>query len=347
MIRAAFLALAIGGAVMAAEPIPFTLDKLEPARVPSARRPTKAMPKETLAVFGQRGDKCDCFALRSDGRFFALSGPDQVVRMWDFEGLKLISTPKQIDSVVCLTFTPDRKSLVVGDASGNLRIWDKATERAPVARAAIPAHKEGPVWSLAVAPDGKRLASGGRDRTIRIWDVSKPKAASVASLDGHGDSVRALAFEPDGNRLYFAGGTDGSIRVWDMSDKPKAESTVMAGGRVVSLAITADGKLLASAGDAKSARVWSLKQGVPSDPVPMDTGGKSCTSISFSPDGRTLVGIVEQSETEDRVRLWNPDGTTIREFSWDSHVHAAGFTTDGHHLVVVAEFNALLVRIPK
>lgn len=350
MILLSLLAFGFAGTLLAAEPKPFTLNELEPAKLPAAVRPGKGMPKEVIAVLGARGDKCDCFAFHEDGRFLAASGPDQFVRVWDLDGVKFVGSSKQLDSVVCLAFARGGKSLVVGDASGNVRIWDKVGERVPVARPAIAAHKEGPVWSLAISPDGKKLATGGRDKAIRIWDISnaKGKAASTSTLTEHTDSVRSLAFDADGKRLWSAGNMDETIRSWDMSgDKPKAGTSTKAGGRVTSLSLSSDGKLLASAGDVKSAKVWTLKDGVPGDPVPLETGGKPATSVAFAPMGGTLVGVIEQSPTEDRVRLWSADGKLIREFAYDTHIHAAGFAPDGRHLVIVSEFNMLLVRIPK
>jgi WD40 repeat protein len=339
--------LGLAGGVAADDPKPFALDKLDPAKLPPPNRPAKALPKEVVAVLGQRGDKVDCFAFRGDGRFLAVSGPDQGLRIWDLDGVKVGASAKMPDSVVCLAFDADGKRLAVGDAGGTLRLFEKAETRAPVLKAALPAHQDGPVWAAAFSPDGKALATGGRDKVLKIWDLTKPKPVAAA-LAGHEDGLRAVAFAPDGARLFTAGGGDEQLRVWDLSgDKPKAGEVVRAGGRVIGVAVSPDGKLLATSGAAGAAKVWAVKDGKPADPTPLEADGKGAWSVGFAPDGGTLVGISVHSPDEDRALVWGADGKKRHEFKFGTHLHAAGFAPDGRHLVVVTQTVTLLVRLPK
>lgn len=345
VVPAAGLVLACGVAA-AEDPKPFALDKLDPAKLAPANRPGKGLPKEVIAVLGQRGDKVDCFAFRGDGRFLAVSGPDQGLRIWDLDGVKLGASAKLPDSVVCLAFDADAKRLAVGDAGGTLRLFDKAETRTPQLKAVLPAHKDGPVWAAAFSPDGKALATGGRDKVLKVWDLTKPKPAAVA-LTGHEDGVRAVAFAADGSRLFTAGGGDEQLRVWDLSGgKPKAGEVVKAGGRVIGVAVSADGKRLATSGAAGAAKVWAVTDGKPADPVPLDAGGKGAWSVGFSPDGGSLAGVSVHSPSEDRVLVWGADGKQKQEFRFGAHLHAVGFAPDGRHLVVVTDTVTLLVRLP-
>jgi hypothetical protein len=62
---------------------------------------------------------------------------------------------------------------------------------------------QGDVWRLIFSPDGKTLAFGGPTGTLLLWDlrVIPPRRAT---LPGHQDQVRALAFSSSGN--IFASG---------------------------------------------------------------------------------------------------------------------------------------------
>jgi WD40 repeat protein len=49
---------------------------------------------------------------------------------------------------------------------------------------------------------------------VKLWDVTSGK--NIASLEGHTNMVRCVAFRPDGKALV-TGSEDGTIRLWDMA----------------------------------------------------------------------------------------------------------------------------------
>lgn len=340
--------LALSASLAAQEPKPFSLAKLDPKKVPAAFRPMKGMPPEVVAVVGLRTDRMDAFALRGDGRFLALTGPDEFVRVWDLDGIKLVSVMKQPDIAVCLTFTPDGKRLITGDASGMLRIFEKATDqRVPTFKVGWAAHKDGPVWTAAASPNGKLLASGGRDKLLKLWDIAKAKPTAVASLAGHDDGVRSLAFTPDGARLVSVGGDDRQLRLWSVTDgKATPGDVVKLPGRTVGVVVSSNGELLATAGGRGASQLWTFKEGKLTLAADLETGNRPVVSIAFAPDGSRLAGIVPQSDTAERLLVWNKDGTKAHEFDYDMHLHAVGFSNDGQHLIAVGELGTLLIRLP-
>jgi WD40 repeat protein len=341
----AVIFVGLAGGVAAQEPKPFTLDKIAPAKVPAALRPAKGLPKEVIAALGQRGDKVDCLAFR-DNKFLAISGPDQLVRIWNLDGLKPVGSTKQPDSVVCLSFSADGKRFAIGDAGGVVRVFEKGETASPVLKHTLSAHKEGPVWSVAFAPDGMTLATGGRDKAVRLWDLSKAKPAPV-TLTGHEDGVQSVAFDAEGRWLFSVGGADEQLRIWTTSgEKPKAGEVVKPGGRVVRLALSADGTRLATAGQKAATKLWSVKDGKLEGGTPLETD-RPVSSISLAPDGTSVAGVVLHSMTEDRVFVWGADGKKKHEFKFDLHLHAIAFAPDGRHLAVVTEIQTLLVRLPK
>jgi len=70
--------------------------------------------------------------------------------------------------VTCLAFTPDTRSVVIGEQRGALQAFDARTSQAGIA---FDGHRLA-VTALAVSSDGKYLVSGSADRTARLWDAA-------------------------------------------------------------------------------------------------------------------------------------------------------------------------------
>ena len=64
-----------------------------------------------------------------------------------------------------------------------------------------------------MTPDGRRAVSGSDDRTLKVWDLEQ--GALLATLEGHGDGVWAVAVTPDGRRAV-SGSDDRTLKVWDL-----------------------------------------------------------------------------------------------------------------------------------
>ncbi|MER7794601.1 hypothetical protein [Streptomyces sp. NPDC097640] len=120
-------------------------------------------------------------------------------------------------------------------------------------------------------------------------------------LAGHAETVRTLAFSPDG-RTLATGSEDGSVRLWEAATG-KLRTTLT--GRVQVLAFSPDGRTLAAGSADGQVRLWEVATGRDRTTFTAHTG--QVEALAFSPDGRRLATA---SSFDDTVRLWN--ATAVR-----------------------------------
>jgi hypothetical protein len=184
------------------------------------------------------------------------------VRLWEVETGKLELSLNTGESPWAVAFSPDGKLVAAGELQGALQVWDAGsgelihTVKAHLLR----------VFSVAFSPDGKVLASAGEDGRVKLWDVRSGKERAVARP--HGDEkVWCVAFLPDGKSLV-SGGSDGTVQVHDMIDG-KAWVTLTGHGRTAhGVAVSLNGRMLASAGADGLGRIWDLP--APTHDVPSE-----------------------------------------------------------------------------
>jgi WD40 repeat protein len=152
------------------------------------------------------------------------------------------------------------------------------------------------------------LAGGGSVRVTRfspdgtILLVAGAGGARLFDL-AHGFAMRRLrpvtrladAVFGDNGRLVAAGGTgtDHTVHVWDV-DTGTPLSTLGMDDAVLSVAFSADGRLIAAGGADGTARVWTVAGGLPLAVFRHPSGvsrGDDVQLVSFSPDGTRLLTV--------------------------------------------------------
>ena len=118
-----------------------------------------------------------------------------------------------------LAFSPDGRSLAVGESTGMVEVW-RGDAHVPV-NAPLTGH-DGDVASVAFSSDSRLLASGGHDGTVRVWRVAQHGLPTVVSRAGA--TISSLALDRAGTKAAV-GSDDGSVRLWSAT----------AGGRTVTV----------------------------------------------------------------------------------------------------------------
>jgi WD40 repeat protein len=179
-----------------------------------------------------------------------------------------------------------------------------------------------------------------------LWRLGQTQRTLSRRVQRWNQSVRCLAFSPDGRRLAV-GGDDERVRVWDVAGGK--EVLTLAGHRrpVLCVTFSRDGKRLASAGGdlhmraPSEIKVWDAATGKDLLTIPDPDGFHA---LALSPDGKVLAaassgrGPVKIWDAETGKKLWalKGDGKVRLEES----AEALAFNPRGSLLATAAPSNA-------
>jgi RNA polymerase sigma factor (sigma-70 family) len=233
-------------------------------------------------------------------------------------------------SVDRLTFSPDSKRIASWDCFRGIVLWDVATGRAV---RELPVGIDAGV--VAFSPDGKTLAvphcSPKESGKIVIGLFEVATGREIRQLRGGQFNFPALAFSHEG-KLLAAAGYDNSLRLWEAATGRQLRECQkgQVGGPFEfhqDLAFSPDDRVLAWARGAGPITLWDVSTGKNLRQLKGHEG--AVLSVSFSPDGRTLVAA-----GQDACRRWDV-GTGKALGALGEKCTHAGLTRDGKVLASI------------
>jgi len=191
------------------------------------------------------------------------------------------------------------------------------------------------------SPCGKFLVAGGYQGNVLRWDVTGEAPKSLEPLTGHNGWVQAYAFAPSGKWL-FTGDSWGRLQAWDYTaEKPKAAWNIAEAhaGWLRSIAVSGDGKVLATCGRDQVVRLWDAATGKKLHEL---TGhNEDVFVVRFHPDGKSLVsgdlkGVIKQWDLATKKHARDFDAKvlfTLNRLQDVGSVRAIAFDKDGKHML--------------
>jgi WD40 repeat protein len=175
------------------------------------------------------------------------------------QALALQPMPQSVVPVLALSFSPDGKNLAVA-RGGSIEIRDAEDPKLAV-KSSFRAHQDS-VLSLAWSPDSCTLGTGAYQR-VRFWDPISGQLRSEFGSDLVGE-VNAMVWSLDGTALWVGDSLPGRsafVRRFGWPEGKLTGTWKAHDDSLFGLALSPDGKWLATAGADKLARRWNSENG--------------------------------------------------------------------------------------
>ena len=284
-------------------------------------------------------------AFSLDGKTLASGSADSTICLWDVNtgvlkeeiiGHKIgiikkvlgkigVLTVPHDTSVLCLSFSPDGRTLASGSRDNTVRLWDANTGES---KRILRGHS-GFTSSISFSPDGSVLVSGGWDK-IGLWDATtgELKRTLPEGTQPFTEGATSISLSPDGKTLASNNLGRSTLSLWNVTTGEKKKTIAGYMPRVKSVAFSPDGRTFASQNLRGEIHLWDTNTGEKKrlfrGSLTMSSADIGC--LSFSPDGQTLASGIGSE-----IDLWN---ATIGELKktltgHDSVVNSISFSPEG------------------
>jgi len=260
-----------------------------------------------------------------DGRHIITCSSDASLRLWDRENGAQIGGNWQDDGdqapVITIALSPNGKTVASGSQYGMVKLWDVETRKVT---SKWTGHTD-IVWSVRWSANGMHVASGSRDGTVRVWEMESGQtvlgpiktgnqwvfavAYSLDSLNiatGGSEAIEiwdtttgerlstleqdsrvwSLAWTSDQKKL-IAGCQNGTIKIFNTTTWEQI--AILEGHTyfVNAISLLQNDRLLSSASNDNTARLWNLDTNLPVGP-PLQHQA-TVWDVALSADGKFLV----------------------------------------------------------
>ncbi|WP_344866648.1 caspase, EACC1-associated type [Planomonospora alba] len=274
------------------------------ARLWDVRDP--ARPRQA-AVLNGHTEEVRTLAFSPDGRTLATSAMDRTARLWDVTDPGRTRTLSVLRGhtrpLQSVAFAPGGATLVTGAQDATVRVWDVRDPARPRLTARLTDATDS-VYDLAFTRDG-RLAGTSNDNGVYLWEPGGGGVPVLSQvLEGHADTVFALAVHPGSGDLVTASG-DRTLRTWRVGGAAGVSGMPgLAGhrGRPWNMAVSRDGGTVAGVFEDGTGRLWDVRDLRRPRALGVLEGHRNgIRQAAFSPDG----GLLATASWDGTVRVWD------------------------------------------
>ena len=232
--------------------------------------------------------------LAPDGRAIVAGTESGGVTIWTKEagGWTSAELGRHDEVVYAATFSPDGQRIATASQDGKAGLWRRQEGSWQAEERLV---HDSPLSLAIFSPDGSLLVCGSKWGRFPIWALDTEPPLKMAVESPGGTQIEALAFSPDGSRLFVA--SQGGIRLHRRDERglwseiARAESSE----DLSSAAFTPDRSWIVSTGIYKESplKVWRAREDAFEMTGAFEPGDSPLSLAVSSPDGRRLAAASE------------------------------------------------------
>jgi WD40 repeat protein len=267
----------------------------------------------------------------------AIEKSSQFKQSQSWESLDIKKYNGEITSVV---YVPDQKSIIYRhERTVIISNLEKKQYKELFVKRKLPCD---PLTPVSISQNGEFVATAIIDKEdrnlIKIWDINNiwnsknDEISPIVEYESYsfgviGSSIigriHAVEFSPD-NTILVSAGAEKTIFLWDVSGSGERGRLYGHSSTVRTIAISPDGKLMASGDDHGDIKIWNWQTRQEIDEINIRLPVRT---LAFSPDSKILVSAGDDCH----IKLWNIDTRTeITAFEKHSEpINTVVFSPDG------------------
>ncbi|MEQ9359127.1 nSTAND1 domain-containing NTPase [Coleofasciculus chthonoplastes] len=273
-----------------------------------------------------------------NGEIIASTSVDKTIKLWNSSDGKLIKPLEgHNNGIVSATFSPNGEIIASISKDGNLKLWqynDSNIEPINIAD----------IGQFEFSADGKKIITLNKfndrvnHRIIKIWSINGTlirEEKVYIGIDFEKDWDSKFVFTTDKKYAFFGNGDSVEIvSIQNIINGPNSINSITKlkahVSKVTALSFTSDGKILASASQDKTIKLWTVGAD-----VLKDIKTTEIKSVFVSPNGQRIAEIIQDNSinilqinsTTNKVLhgysesvSWSPDENFIASASMDERI---------------------------
>lgn len=167
------------------------------------------------------------------------------------EGKEIKHFTQHVKAIFSIKWNSSKNQLVVGDADGNLSIWNSSSLELLIY---LPLDA-GKIRDIALSPSGDQFAIACQDQSIRI--LESEYFNEIKTLEGHENGANSVCYHPTNPNLLISGGKDALLKLWNIKSSELVKKIPAHNYAIYSIISLNNKNTILTSSRDKTIKVWS------------------------------------------------------------------------------------------